>query len=205
MNGKWETFKKSKNKQKKQNHTKNLKENPKFEVTPHLSLADPWWRHQKETFSALLALCAGNSPVIGEFPAQSPVTRSFDVFFDLRLNKRLSKHSWGWWFEMTSRPLWRHGNAYYCPSSLDIEIWKLIEKPIQGGAWTWKRRLQTLAIWFLSQYDLRFIMGHLWPLARYVILFVNTTRQAWYPLITRWIMAHYMVNPGDISQTIRYS
>ena len=38
-----------------------------------------------ETFSALLAICAGNSPVPGEFPAQRPVTRSFDVFFDLRL------------------------------------------------------------------------------------------------------------------------
>ena len=38
-----------------------------------------------ETFSALLAICAGNSPVLGEFPAQRPVTRSFDVFFDLHL------------------------------------------------------------------------------------------------------------------------
>ena len=36
-----------------------------------------------ETFSALLAFCVGNSPVSGEFPAQMPVTRSFDVFFDL--------------------------------------------------------------------------------------------------------------------------
>ena len=45
-----------------------------------------------ETFSALLAICAGNSPVPGDFPAQRPVTRSFDVFFDLRLNKRLSKN-----------------------------------------------------------------------------------------------------------------
>ena len=44
-----------------------------------------------ETFSALLALCAGNSPVPGDLPAQRPVTRSFDVYFDLRLNKRLSK------------------------------------------------------------------------------------------------------------------
>ena len=43
-----------------------------------------------ETFSALLAICAGNSPVPGEFPTQRPVTRSFDVSFDLRLNKRLS-------------------------------------------------------------------------------------------------------------------
>ena len=70
-----------------------------------------WWRHQIETFSALLAICAVNSPVPGEFPAQRPVTRSFDVFFDLRLNKRLSKQSWGWWFEMLSRPLWRHRNV----------------------------------------------------------------------------------------------
>ena len=47
------------------------------------------WRHPMETFSALLALCAGNSPVPGEFPSQRPVIWSFDIFFDLRLNKRL--------------------------------------------------------------------------------------------------------------------
>ena len=64
-----------------------------------------------ETFSALLAFCAGNSPVSGEFPSQRPVTRSFDVFFDLRLNKRLSKQLGGWWFEMPSSSLWRHCNA----------------------------------------------------------------------------------------------
>ena len=51
----------------------------------------PWWRFQMETFSALLVFCAGNSPVTGEFTAQRPVTRSFDVFFDLRLNQQLSK------------------------------------------------------------------------------------------------------------------
>ena len=68
-----------------------------------------WWRHQMETFSALLAFCAGNSPVTGEFPAQRPVTRSFNVFFDLRLNKHLSKQPWGWWCETPSRTLWHHG------------------------------------------------------------------------------------------------
>ena len=52
-------------------------------------------------------LC-GSSPVTGEFPAQKPVTRSFEIFFDLRLNKRLSK---GWWFETPSRSLWRHRSA----------------------------------------------------------------------------------------------
>ena len=53
-----------------------------------------WWRHQMETFSALLAICAGNSLVSGEFPAQRPVTRSFDVFFDVRVwvNTREAGH-----------------------------------------------------------------------------------------------------------------
>ena len=56
-------------------------------------LASPWWHNKMEIFSALLAICAGNSPVPGEIPAQMPVTRSFDVFFDPRLNKWLSKQS----------------------------------------------------------------------------------------------------------------
>ena len=47
---------------------------------------------------------------IGEFTAQMPVTRSFDIFFNLHLNKRLSKQSWAWWFETPSRLLWRHCN-----------------------------------------------------------------------------------------------
>ena len=52
-----------------------------------------WCRFQMEIFSALLALCARKSSVSGELPKQRPVTRSFDVFFNLRLNKRLSKQS----------------------------------------------------------------------------------------------------------------
>ena len=92
-----------------------------------------WWRHQMGTFSALLDLCVGNSPVAGEFPAHRPVTRSFDVFFDLRLNKRLSKQLWGWWFETLSCSLWHHCNRAWWegvyPSSLlctlvKLYIWK---------------------------------------------------------------------------------
>ena len=69
-----------------------------------------WWHHQMETFSMSLAICAGNSPLTSEFPAQRPVMRSFDVFFDLHLNKRLSKQWWSWWFEMLSCPFWHHCN-----------------------------------------------------------------------------------------------
>ena len=63
-----------------------------------ITQCDTRWRNQMETFSALLALCAGKSPVTGEFPSQRPATRSFDVFFDLRLNKRLSNQSRRRWF-----------------------------------------------------------------------------------------------------------
>ena len=77
----------------------------------------PWWHHQMETFSALLALCVRNSSVTGEFPSQRPVTQSFDVFFDLRLNKWLSKQSWGWWFETPSCSFVRHCNDHYIPVS----------------------------------------------------------------------------------------
>ena len=81
-----------------------------------------WWRHQMETFSALLVFRAGNSPVTAEFPAQKPVTRSFDVFFDLRLNKQLSKQPWDCWFETPSRSLWRQCNGL-APSSRQNIIW----------------------------------------------------------------------------------
>ena len=74
-------------------------------------LAKSWWLHQMETFSALLALCAENSPVTGEFPPHRPETLGFDVFFDLRLNKRLSKQSRRRLFETPSPPLWRHCNV----------------------------------------------------------------------------------------------
>ena len=60
----------------------------------------------------------------GEFPTQRPVTWSFDVYFDLRPNKRLSKQSWGWWFETLSSPLWRHRNENLSKSN----VWL-------GGVW----------------------------------------------------------------------
>ena len=74
-------------------------------------------------------LCVGNSPVVGEFPSQRPVTRSLGVFFGLRLNKRLSKQSWGWWFETLSLPLWRHYNDVSGKTSYH-QIWWNLEAAI---------------------------------------------------------------------------
>ena len=61
----------------------------------------------------------------GEFPTQRPVTRSFDVYFDLRLNKRLSKQPWGWWFETPSWSLWRQRNdiEFACSFVLPCFVW----------------------------------------------------------------------------------
>ena len=58
----------------------------------------------------------------GEFPTRRPVTRSFDVFFDLRLNKRLSKQPWGCWFETPSWSLWRQCNVCECFQTWDRDI-----------------------------------------------------------------------------------
>ena len=104
-----------------------------------------WRRHQMETFSALLALCAGNSQVTGEFPSQRPVTQSLDVFLHRYLNKRLSKQSWGWWFETPSRSLWRHYNdedgvqGYWYSSSSHSSInivWVYVQTEIIVIMWT---------------------------------------------------------------------
>ena len=79
-----------------------------------------WWRHQMETFSALLALLEGNQAVFfrsssSGFPSQRPVTLSFDVFFYLRLNKRLSKQSRHRLFATPWHSLWRHCHAVGSP------------------------------------------------------------------------------------------
>ena len=109
-----------------------------------LEICYTWWRHQMETFSALLAICAGNSPVPGEFPTQRPVTRSYDVYFDLRPNKRLSKQLWGWWFETQSRTLWRHRHVQHRHAQeLNESINPIVPIPYTTGLQTWSSlRLQ---------------------------------------------------------------
>ena len=83
----------------------------------------PWWRHHMETFPTLLALCTWNSPITGEFPSQSPGVRSFDVFVDLRLRRRLSKQTRRRCFQTPLRSLLQHCNA--CRIS---QLWDLPEE-----------------------------------------------------------------------------
>ena len=76
-------------------------------------VSNSWLRHQMNVLSTILALCEGNPPISGGFSSQRPLTWSFDDFFALRLNKRLSKQSRHRWFETPSRPLWRHCNVIH--------------------------------------------------------------------------------------------
>ena len=94
-----------------------------------------------KTFSALLAICAGNSPIAGEFPAQRPVTRSFDVFFDLRLNKRLSKQSWGCDWDAIAPIM---SSLHWTPvKKRRKESWRIIYYRLQSGTyvsrWNWNK------------------------------------------------------------------
>ena len=84
-----------------------------------------WWCHQMETFPALLALCVGNSPHKGQWRT------TLMFFFDLHLNKWLSKQPWGWWFETPSRSLWRccNGKAIF-PRELQQSFTKISLKII---------------------------------------------------------------------------
>ena len=68
------------------------------------------WRHQMEAFSALLALCVGNSPVTGDFPSQRTSNAELWCFFDVGESKWLNKMS-SWWFETQWHPVWCHFNA----------------------------------------------------------------------------------------------
>ena len=78
-----------------------------------------WWINQTERFSTLLDLCAGTSPGTGEFPSKRLVTWSFDIFFDLPLNKRLSKESRRRRFETPPRSLWHHCNEWLSNTAIN--------------------------------------------------------------------------------------
>ena len=115
-----------------------------------------------ETFSALLDISAGNSLVIDEFPTQRPVTRSFDVFFGLRLNKLLSKQSCGWWLETPSR----HRAHYY------VTIMVMLNSSIDTLMPCWQRIVRMVIQW--ENYGSLFSMPnleHLSPSLKYLCLF----------------------------------
>ena len=94
-----------------------------------LWLSTSWWRHQMETFSALLAFVRGihRSPV--NFPHKGQWRGA--LMLSLICNKRLSKQSRRWWLETPSRSLWRHCNDTWCFLSMAM----ILSSQIQNGSW----------------------------------------------------------------------
>ena len=90
----------------------------------HMSQHDTWWIIHAHYCIYIMTSSNGNifhvtSLLCGEItghrwilPAHRPVMRSFDVFFDLCLNRQLGKQWRPRWFEMPSRSLWCHCNAF---------------------------------------------------------------------------------------------
>ena len=104
-------------------------------MTWYQKTTSPWWRHLMETFAALLTICAGNSLVTGEFPSQRPVTRSFDIFFDLCLKQIVEQTMetpviWDasalimtseWW--LPEPPMIRHWRIHTSPGLKEVSNW----------------------------------------------------------------------------------
>ena len=124
----------------------------------------------------------------GEFPTQRPVTRSFDVLFDLRLNKRLSKQSRGWWFETPSLSLWRQRNAVALPCGITASYVRGVQNehrcflmPVQNIMWMGRTivvRAHFLFIVFYSNDDCR----------RFVHLYVRSNSSTALGLLFLWLL-----------------
>ena len=104
-----------------------------------------WWRHRMETFSAFRPFVRGihrspmNSPLIGQW-------RGALMFFYLRLNKRLGKQWWGWWYETPSRPLWRHCNDLQQNRTLLATSSELIETDYHSLSFFMTRKLMWINV-----------------------------------------------------------
>ena len=104
----------------------------------------------------VLAICEGNPPVTDGFPSQRPVTRSFHVFFDLRLNKQLSKQSRRRWLESPLRPLWRHCNDLSVERLSNLKFWNYCHRSQEPMSW--KKNLLSLILALLC-----FVLTWFWP------------------------------------------
>ena len=141
------------------------------------------WKHFRVT-----------GPLCGEFtghrwiPPQRPVTRSFEVFFDLHLNKRLSKQSWGWGCETPSCSLWLHCNAKLMTCSVDLYHWHAMAQRWQSWTLTdiWKtialvKLYYTRRLWLCSQGTIHpvYLTLHITYLPSVLPLMFNHTRSGY--------------------------
>ena len=127
-----------------------------------------WWRHKMETFSAFSPFCEGNPPVTRGFRSQRPVTRSYDVFCDLRMNKRLDKQSRRRWFETPSLSLWRHFNAADAAHEIcNMYIHgKLYSASLFSKRWYISLKTHSCNIWALIHTITLIVFRYVWQITR---------------------------------------
>ena len=138
-----------------------------------------------ETLSALLALCVcvcvcvgGGGGGIHQSPVNSPHTDQWCgalmFYFDLRLNKRLSKQSWGWWFETPSRSLWRRCNGYTLwQSPSNFHVMHLVSRPTKQISWHSAPNVMISISWFWGA-DFLSKVNFWWRLRKIITIY------AWY-------------------------
>ena len=134
----------------------------------------------------------------GEFPTQRPVTRSFDVYFDLRLNKRLCKQSWGWWFETLLCPLWRHSNGI---TKNVKHIWRNSTVLQSYFLRLLIRIREKLVLFWLRQYGLLWVSMVSSIMTSYCPLVYHITSSSWLRRIVQKALNTY----GEISSGLEKS
>ena len=126
------------------------------------------WKYHRSTSPVLCMMTSSNGNIFrvtghlcGEFTGHRgiPRTKASDAelwcYLDLHLNKRLSKQSWGWWFETLSRSLWRHGNGSG-NGSLSQRARYEESVPMSwrhSGQQFWYRSLQLTSVSHLNNYN----------------------------------------------------
>ena len=103
-------------------------------------------------------------------PHNGPVTRSFGVFFDLPLNERLSKQSWGWWFETASCPSWRHCNGCQCGNRLVSQMRATLAACREPAGKLW----QLCKVLYVFEHKTQYLLIHA-PFTR-LVLCISTHR-----------------------------
>ena len=112
-----------------------------YQLNERVCVAYPWWHHQMETVSALLALCAENSPVTGEFPHNGQLRGALMISWISAWKKRLSKQARRQWLHTPSCSLWRHV-ATNCHIDATADIIIVLRgyfetQPLRNRNWNW--------------------------------------------------------------------
>ena len=134
----------------------------------------------------------------GEIPTQRPVTRSFDVFFDLRLNNPLCKQPWGWWFETLSRSLWRHRNEkikHAFPSDHNKPVSQSLQsiRQISHNAPFLSEMCTYVHIFVMEWCTMEYLSNAFWDLCKWFVIAIINSSRAEFAIGKNKIHFHFLI------------